>query len=147
VKEFLASLDIVTSSASIAEVTAILGTEAAGSSHDKGSPRFDGTWEKTIWKLESPEPEAAPIERHLDSLLQELARIGRERLSRLPPDAEMTLTVGILCYGPMCSFVIPRKFMGMIYALGLDLELDWYLTSSDDNASPDTSTPSSEGEV
>ena len=132
--DLLVSLDIVTPSAKIAEITSLLGIEPSpDKSHDLGSPRSRGTWSVTVWSLISPVEESAPLAEHLTSLFTQIAKVGPERFARLPKDARIYLGIGAFCEGPNMNLLIPPGFLKEMAALGIGLEVSFYVCEERDD--------------
>lgn len=132
--ELLVSVDIVTASAKIAVITSLLGIEPSPTkSHDQGSPRSRGTWPVTVWSLVSPVDRSAPLEEHLSSLLTMISKAEPEGFARLPADAKIYLSIGILCKEPNTHLVIPAGFLKEMVAFDMSIEVSFYVCEERDD--------------
>ncbi|HUA33089.1 MAG TPA: DUF4279 domain-containing protein [Candidatus Binataceae bacterium] len=130
-RELLVSLDILSASMSLAELSAALRYEpSAASSHDKGSPRKtprgDEKWQETTWRLDSDEPKNNPVEVHIARLAKLLP--PEDLVAVLPSECKVVITAGVMhdAYAPTLD--VPSASIEIINAYRAELELSFYPT-------------------
>lgn len=128
-KRFNVSLNIQSGSASLAELTAIVGIQPSSCSMEKGSPRRtpSGTTKRryTIWCIESKAGKWASLEAHLKSLVAQFPLPDWDR-SKLPADSKTFISIGVFFDQPMCSLNIQNEVLTLFAAHGFDLQVACY---------------------
>lgn len=134
-KSYLADLDLVSSTLSITEVSALVGHAPGPASHDLGEHRTKGRrWDQTIWRLSSTAGDHASLEEHLSELrdhAEELGLLGRDDL---PDDLQRVLSIAVMHDTFTCTVQLPAPLLRPFLAAGFDLEISAYPT---DEGSPE----------
>jgi hypothetical protein len=132
-KEFTAALILRTASATVPEITAILGKEpSAGVSRGEipyGGRRkhFQKPYEQTAWILRSEEDEAAPVVRHLRALARAISpqRI-REARAMLPRDLSVEIDVAVFHDGQAGEVDFDRPSLHLVMEYEATLNVTTY---------------------
>jgi hypothetical protein len=126
--EYLVSLDLVSKSLSLSEISKVLGLPAHASSHELGSPRGQNTtWGITVWRHSSELPVTAPLESHLASTLKSFpwGALKKEPLR----SARVVLNVGVFVDRLMTSVILPASALKSLNRATVEIEITVYLGS------------------
>lgn len=130
-KTFAVSLDIVTISETLAELSGRLRMRPSPTSHDRGSRRAKGVWEETVWRLESSAGETASLDEHCRWIFDRFPIATLRRPAILPSDAQVCLNIAIFFDTAMASLLIPSKYIDILYASGSNVEVSCYPCTDD----------------
>jgi hypothetical protein len=110
VKEFIVTIEVHSSGATLSELAATIGIDDNANSHTKNAARgARGAWDSTVWKMESGLKPEASLTNHIDSLLQRLPE-KLTALAEASEDAQPCLNIGVLSDSVMCSLELdPRR--------------------------------------
>ena len=127
-EELLVSIDLVSKTATLAEISAAIGMEPdVNISHEIGQPLRKGkVWQQAIWRLGSGCPDTAPITDHMDALLRAFPFDALRDRSRLPADLLADLNIGVIRPYFCNTLVIPNDRLRKFVELGINLSIDVY---------------------
>lgn len=129
-KHLTVSLDIATSSMTLAELSDRLGISASPTSHEKGTARGrKGLWKYTTWRLDSTAGETATIEEHFRSIFDKFSVAHLFSEGVLPIDAELLLNIAVMYdanAAAMCSLVLPAACLSLLQESNIDIEISCY---------------------
>ncbi len=125
-KSYSLSIAIVTERYSLDEISPVLGLAYSSTSHDLGSRRGKGTWNQTIWRLESGAAETASLVEHIESLRSKFSRVNRQQRDALGENCRWLLEVAVYFDTAMCSIEMPRSVAELLTELDLELTLSCY---------------------
>lgn len=127
-KELSVSLDIETSSATLTELSSILGSCYSSGSHESGALRPDGTpFRTTIWRFNSSANREAPL---IDHLLNIASQIPTSVLgARIPVGSTVCFNVGVFFDTAMCTVEVPKECADLLSSYGAALTIVCYPTS------------------
>ena len=127
-EELLVSIDLVSKTATLAEISAAIGMEPdVNISHEIGQPLRKGKlWQQTIWRLGSGCPDTAPITDHMDALLRAFPFDALRDRSRLPADLLADLNIGVIQPYFCNTLVIPNDRIRKFVEFGMSLSVAVY---------------------
>lgn len=126
-RSFLADLDLVSSTLSLAQVSALVGHAPGSASHDLGEPRTKGPpWDQTIWRLSSTAGGEASLEEHLSALRDHAKELGLLSRDDLPGDFQRVLSIAVMHDTFTCTVHLPAALLLPFLAAGFDLEISAY---------------------
>ncbi len=129
---FLADLDLVSSTHTLAELVGLVGHPPGPGSHDRGEPRAPGrAWEQTIWRLSSTAGDEASLEEHLSQLRHQAEEIGLLEPSKAPGGVRRVLNLAVMSDAVGCTVLLPAAILLPFLAAGFDLEVTVYPVSED----------------
>ena len=129
-KEFTVSLDIVSPSLTLAEISAKLGRSHSEDSHNKGDVRAMGRrFAKTIWRLGSKAQPNATMTEHLTNIVSQLSPTEFRRTVRPDDPVTVCVNVGVMSEG-MASVTFTTDTVDIIRAYGASLEISYYPCTS-----------------
>jgi hypothetical protein len=124
-KETRVSLLIESSSLSLEDISSMLGHSHSTGSHQKGSHGPKGrSIERTIWRLDSSEPESATVEQHLVNIASQLS--PDVVLCKLPKDVLTCIDIAMFFDTAMCSANISVKSLAIAQAYKAAIEISCY---------------------
>jgi len=131
-RSYLADLDLVSSTLSLSEITALVGHPPDPTSHDLGDPRPRGRmWEVSIWRLSSAASDDASLEQHLSELRSRAEKRGLLDSHDLPSDLQRVLRVAAMHDTFTCTVQLPAASLLPFLAAGFNLEISAYPTSEE----------------
>jgi hypothetical protein len=125
-KSYIVSLDIVTKSHSLDELSNILGVSPDSDSYSIGEIRGKGLSAYTVWKTSSSLSETAPLEEHLKRIMFITSQIALFRPNVLPADCSAKLNIGVMFESAYCSITIPAFIGEWIKDNAIDIEISCY---------------------
>ena len=127
-----ASIEIHSETLSLADLASLLGLAPSDESHDRGTPRAGGgTWNATIWRVNSQVGESASLEEHCaDALARALASglFGRGAGS-VPEGVRVVLNVTVFFYTACCTVSLPPSCLRAVRSYPLEVEVSCYPSS------------------
>jgi hypothetical protein len=141
-KNYVVSINIVTALAGLSELSERLGINASQYSQERGSriaasPRFYDTkllvgrkfLKHTCWRLEARSSKASDLRSHLDWVFRRFPFAKLKDRNLLPPDARVSLDIGVMLDGPIDSFEVPPEYVKLVGATGFKIEVSYYRCS------------------
>lgn len=126
-REISVSLDIVSSTATLAELSSALGVNGSSGSHEKGDARpGHKSWEYTTWKCDSKVAEGSSLVEHFLSLFEQLPVSKLSERGVLPSDRKIYLNIAVMFDAAMCSVEIPTDCIRMLDGLDVMIEISCY---------------------
>lgn len=131
-RSYLADLEFVSLTRSLAEVSALVGHAPDSTSHDLGEPRTKGrTWDQTIWRLSSTAGDEASLEDHLSELREHADELGLLSRNDLPDDLQLVLSIAVMYDSFTCTVQLPAASLQPFLVAGFDLEISVYPVGED----------------
>jgi hypothetical protein len=124
--EYMVSLDIWSDDFALEELAHRLGSAPGDHSHSKGDPHRKGSWPRTVWRLQSPLPDDAPLADQLAALKEIAGSMGLFAAGRLPLNAQAVLNIGVLYAGPCCELSLGQAEIRAFIEAGCSLEISAY---------------------
>lgn len=126
-RSFSVSLDVLSADLTLEELTAKLGLKPSPDAHGLGSPRGRGaTWQVTVWRLSSEEPESASLEEHCGSVLARAGSAGVLQAASALENVQAVLNVGVFFYTASCTVTFPDFCLRTVCEHRVRLEVSCY---------------------
>ncbi len=126
--DLLVSVDIWSATATIKDISTALGiVPTMNCSHEKGTSRGRrGVWPKTVWRIDSGIPHSLPVNEHIAALLGIFHNGALIDRSRLPPDVEIELNIGVIQPFFCHTLNIPSEQLKLLGDIGIDVSIAVY---------------------
>lgn len=134
-KQFLVSLDVVSSTLTLEELTAAIGASPGSASHSVGSARPGGrTRRYSVWRLPSEAGEGASLAEHCQWLRGRAGGLGLLDRPSLPEGADGLLKIAVMNDAVTSTVeVLPEDALPFL-SVGFALEITFYPTTAEDRA-------------
>jgi hypothetical protein len=122
-------LVVTTQSATLSELTARTGVEAADGSHNMGDPhrlKTRGLWKQTIWKVCSTCSQSEPLEAHFDDIVAQLSAEKLRAPDVLPNAAKVYFSVGVFSDDQIPTADFTFRCLAISQSYGASIEVCLY---------------------
>ena len=129
----MVSLDLASSTLSLAELADQFGWDGDVGSRDKDDLRDSkgNTYGQTVWRLEAGEPDDTPLDRQLHALDRRVREMQLPT-DAWPPGAAAYVSIGVLCDTSTCTTVLTHELVKLIGGMNANLEITPYPTDFTD---------------
>lgn len=131
--DLLVSMDVVSTSATIGQLSTALGIEPTlAISHERGTRRAGGgIWSMTTWRLDSGCPRKSPIADHIRALLEIFPIDNLGSTSQLPREVKIVLNIGVMAPSFCDTLDIPSEYLKRVGEAGIELSIAVYAPRGD----------------
>lgn len=127
-KEVKVSLVIISTNLRLSEISAKVGCAHSSGSHDRGTSSLLGgkPSSETIWRMDSTEPESAPLEKHFASIGSQIPAKSIIDSGLLTGDARCFFDIAAFFDDAMCSIDIPKICLKTVEKYGAEISVACY---------------------
>jgi len=127
-REVKVSLVITSANLRLSEISAKVGHAHSSGSHDRGTSSLPGgkPFNETIWRMDSTEPESAPLEKHFASIGSQIPAKSIIDSGLLTGDARCFFDIAAFFDDAMCSIDIPKICLKTVERYGAEISVACY---------------------
>lgn len=127
-REVKVSLVITSASLRLSEISAKVGRAHSSGSHDRGTSSLPGgkPFNETIWRMDSTEPESAPLEKHFANIGSQIPAKSITDSGLLAGNARCFFDIAVFFDDAMCSIDIPKICLKAIERYGAEISIACY---------------------
>jgi len=125
--EYLASVDIVSRSHSLEQLSEALCAQPGGGSHSRGEPRPGGRrWSVSVWRLSSDQHDETSLVDQVRRLEERSRELELLSPGRLPQGATAILNIGVISDTSTLTVDLPPQSLLPFLKAGFRLEISFY---------------------
>ncbi len=121
---FQVSLNVVSQSLALSELTNRLGRSPSSGSHNKGDPRGTGQFRSTVWKLFSSLSDTATFQEHMNDIARQCP--PESFVQAVPDDCRVYIDIGLFFDTWNSAVAISHETLALINAYEAEIELSCY---------------------
>lgn len=127
---FSVSIDVMSETLSLSELTRLLALVPSDESHDKGSPQPRGRrWNVTTWRVSSQVPESASLDAHCEDAVTRALAAGLFGPVPVPQDVKVVLNIAVFFDAAYCSIILPPSCLRAIRGYPIEVDVTCYPVS------------------